>query len=88
MAFSALVATKDLDEGTKAQTKFFGKTIPKLHSVVYAMFEAIGEKEALEVADARTPKKAKRVLRPRKAKTPSSKKAAKKVSNSLLAFCK
>ncbi len=83
-ALAALVA-KDTEEGTKAQTKFFGKTFPKLHPVIMAMFEMIGEKEALEVVEATTPaatKQAKRVLRPRgasKSKTPQKK--TKKVSN-------
>ncbi len=84
-ALAALVA-KDLEEGTKAQAKFFGKTIPKLHAVIYAMYETMGEREALEVVDATTPKQGKRVLRPRAAKASGSKKS-KKVCLSVR-FCK
>ena len=71
-ALSALVA-KDADTGTKEQTKFFGKAFPKLHSVVFAMMESLGEKDALEVLDARSPKVSKRVTRSAKKSLPKKK---------------
>ncbi len=67
---------KDSDTGTKEQTKFFGKAFPKLHGLVVPMMEALGERDTLEVLEARTPKVAKKAL---KAAKTTPKKPKKKV---------
>ncbi len=64
---------KDSDTGTKEQTKFFGKAFPKLHSVVFAMMESLGERDVLEVLDARSPRVSKRVTRSAKKTQPKKK---------------